>query len=108
MLFNYCPTELLDNSYRRQLVLEEILRYQVSRSLRELNRLRSGIQGSLGEMCTSVIQGSPGEMCTSEMQGSPGATESGAEREKRRGKQQEEQSKQWSKTREPRRKARAV
>lgn len=29
VLFQYCPTELLDNNYRRQLVLEEITRYQV-------------------------------------------------------------------------------
>lgn len=29
VLFNYCPTKLLDNNYRRQLVLEEVLRYQV-------------------------------------------------------------------------------
>jgi 2',5'-phosphodiesterase len=29
VLFKYCPTELLDNNYRRQLVLEEVLRYQV-------------------------------------------------------------------------------
>jgi hypothetical protein len=29
VLFKYCPTELLDNNYRRQLVLEELLRYQV-------------------------------------------------------------------------------
>ncbi|WIA16733.1 hypothetical protein OEZ85_013387 [Tetradesmus obliquus] len=28
VLFNYCPTKLLDNNYRRQLVLEEVLRYQ--------------------------------------------------------------------------------
>jgi 2',5'-phosphodiesterase len=30
VLFKYCPTELLDNNYRRQLVLEEVARYQVS------------------------------------------------------------------------------
>jgi hypothetical protein len=30
VLFKYCPTELLDNNYRRQLVLEEITRYQVA------------------------------------------------------------------------------
>lgn len=29
VLFSYCPTELLDNNYRRQLVLEEVKRYQV-------------------------------------------------------------------------------
>jgi 2',5'-phosphodiesterase len=28
-LFSYCPTPLLDNNYRRQLVLEEVLAYQV-------------------------------------------------------------------------------
>jgi 2',5'-phosphodiesterase len=29
VLFKYCPTELLDNNYRRQLVLQEVMRYQV-------------------------------------------------------------------------------
>jgi hypothetical protein len=29
VLFKYCPTQLLDNNYRRQLVLQEVLRYQV-------------------------------------------------------------------------------
>jgi 2',5'-phosphodiesterase len=29
VLFGYCPTPLLDNNYRRQLVLEEVLAYQV-------------------------------------------------------------------------------
>jgi 2',5'-phosphodiesterase len=29
VLFRYCPAELLDNNYRRQLVLEEVMRYQV-------------------------------------------------------------------------------
>lgn len=29
VLFGYCPTRLLDNNYRRQLVLEELLRYAV-------------------------------------------------------------------------------
>ena len=29
VLFDYCPTELLDNQYRRQLVLQEVIRYQV-------------------------------------------------------------------------------
>lgn len=28
VLFNYCPSKLLDNNYRRQLVLEEVLAYQ--------------------------------------------------------------------------------
>jgi len=28
VLFDYCPTELLDNQYRRQLVLQEVIRYQ--------------------------------------------------------------------------------
>jgi 2',5'-phosphodiesterase len=32
VLFKYCPTELLDNNYRRQLVLEEVMRYQVGNS----------------------------------------------------------------------------
>jgi hypothetical protein len=29
VLFKYCPTQLLDNNYRRQLVLQEVLAYQV-------------------------------------------------------------------------------
>ncbi|KIY94553.1 hypothetical protein MNEG_13410 [Monoraphidium neglectum] len=29
VLFDYCPTPLLDNNYRRQLVLEEVVAYQV-------------------------------------------------------------------------------
>jgi 2',5'-phosphodiesterase len=33
VLFKYCPTELLDNNYRRQLVLEEAQRYQVRKSV---------------------------------------------------------------------------
>lgn len=29
MLFAYCPTDLLSREYRQQLVLEELLAYQV-------------------------------------------------------------------------------
>jgi 2',5'-phosphodiesterase len=39
VLFDYCPTPLLDNNYRRQLVLEEVLAYQVGRLVVWLGRL---------------------------------------------------------------------